>query len=569
MSEQKRSFSWRLVAAGLLVAGGAGAYFYLQGMGRKLTPLDSAKIVPNDALLAAYIDTDSPNWRRLQQFGTPEAQAAIAKGFETLQQEILPQAELNYQQDLKPWVGDVMLVLLPPSRNSESKPNTTSSSVETPETPATETTTNSQLNTLLLVGIQNPLKAWIFQRNFQAKPNIKTAETKYKGRKISITNIDENPATYSVVMGKHLVLAERQSSLEQAIDSYQASTSVAASKPGNEMLQKWQEIQNPVIQVYLPNANILTQQLPAFFSENSQLTQELGRLKYAFIGAGIDQDGIRVKMQAKVDPAQFKPLEPIPANVSLLNRFPAETIVLITGKNLKLSWETLGAQAKTDPKMQSKFDLFKSAVKTSTNLDLDRDIFNWMDGQFALGLIASNQGILAQLGFGGVILLETSDRPLAEASMKKIDATFKTKFPIGLVAHATKYQEIPVIEWKVPSQDIVLGGYGWLEQNLLLIALGQPLIELMSQPIQTPLNTSSNFQAIAGSLPTTNHGYFYLNMDQVMTLINRAPLPPGSQISPEVLAVLNSTQGMGLTSTWPEADMAQVDVLLALKPKQQ
>ncbi len=569
MSEQKRSFSWRLVAAGLLVAGGAGAYFYLQGMGRKLTPLDSAKIVPNDALLAAYIDTDSPNWRRLQQFGTPEAQAAIAKGFETLQQEILPQAELNYQQDLKPWVGDVMLVLLPPSRNSESKPNTTSSSVETPETPAAETTINSQLNTLLLVGIQNPLKAWIFQRNFQAKTNIKTAETKYKGRKISITNIDENPATYSVVIGKHLVLAERQSSLEQAIDSYQASTSVAASKPGNEMLQKWQEIQNPVIQVYLPNANLLTQQLPAFFSENSQLTQELGRLKYAFIGAGIDQDGIRVKMQAKVDPAQFKQLEPIPANVSLLNRFPAETIVLITGKNLKLSWETLGAQAKTEPKMQSKFDLFKSAVKTSTNLDLDQDIFNWMDGQFALGLIASNQGILAQLGFGGVILLETSARPLAEASMKKIDATFKTKFPIGLVAHATKYQEIPVIEWKVPSQDIVLGGYGWLEQNLLLIALGQPLIELMSQPVQTPLNTSSNFQAIAGSLPTTNHGYFYLNMDQVMTLINRAPLPPGSQISPEVLAVLNSTQGMGLTSTWPEADMAQVDVLLALKPKQQ
>ncbi len=569
MSEQKRSFSWRLVAAGLLVAGGAGAYFYLQGMGRKLTPLDSAKIVPNDALLAAYIDTDSPNWRRLQQFGTPEAQAAIAKGFETLQQEILPQVELNYQQDLKPWVGDVMLVLLPPSRNSESKPNTTSSSVETPETPAAETTTNSQLNTLLLVGIQNPLKAWIFQRNFQAKTNIKTAETKYKGRKISITNIDENPATYSVVMGKHLVLAERQSSLEQAIDSYQASTSVAASKPGNEMLQKWQEIQNPVIQVYLPNANLLTQQLQAFFSENSQLTQELGRLKYAFIGAGIDQDGIRVKMQAKVDPAQFKPLEPIPANVSLLNRFPAETIVLITGKNLKLSWETLGAQAKTEPKMQSKFDLFKSAVKTSTNLDLDQDIFNWMDGQFALGLIASNQGILAQLGFGGAILLETSDRPLAEASMKKIDATFKTKFPIGLEANAAKYQNIPVTEWKIPSQDIVLGGYGWLEQNLLLIALGQPLIELMSQPIQTPLNTSSNFQAIAGSLPTTNHGYFYLNMDQVMTLINRAPLPPGSQISPEVLAVLNSTQGMGLTSTWPEADMAQVDVLLALKPKQQ
>lgn len=565
MSEQKRSFSWRLVAAALLVAGGAGAYFYLQGIGRKLTPLDSAKIVPDDALLAAYIDTDSQNWDRLQQFGTPEAQAAIAKGFENLQQEILPQEELNYQQDLKPWVGDVMLALLPPSKDSGSKPDSESSSAETP---AAETATNSQENVLLVVGIQNPLKAWMFQRNFKSQADIKIAEAEYKGVKISITNVGEKPATYSMIMGKHLVLADRQAILEQAIDSYQASTSVAASYEGNEISKKWQEIKNPVIQFYLPNSNLLTQQFQANFSANAKVPQELEGLKYAVIGAGIDDDGIRVKMQAKVDPAQFKKVEPTPVDASLLNRFPAETIALITGQNLKLSWDNLGEQAKIDPTVQSNFDLFKSAVKTSTNLDLERDIFNWMDGQFALGFIASNQGILAQLGFGGAILLETSDRPLAEATMKKIDATFKTKFPIGLEANATKYQNIPVTEWRIPSQDIVLGGYGWVEQNLLLIALGQPLIELMSQPIQSPLNTSSNFQAIAGSLPTNNHGYFYLNMDQVMTLLNRAPLPPGNQISPEVLAVLNAIQGMGLTNTWPEADMAQVDLLLALKSKQ-
>jgi hypothetical protein len=565
MSEQKRSFSWRLVAAALLVAGGAGAYFYLQGMGRKLTPLDSAKIVPDDALLAAYIDTDSQNWDRLQQFGTPEAQAAIAKGFESLQQGILPQEELNYQQDLKPWVGDIMLALLPPSSDSGSKPDSESSSAATP---ASEAANNSEVNTLLVVGIQNPLKAWMFQRNFKSQADIKVAETEYKGVKISITNVGENPATYSMIIGKHLVLADRQASLEKAIDSYQASTSVAASEQGNEMIEKWQEIKNPVIQVHLPNADLLTQQFQANFSATAKVPEQLEGLKYAVIGAGIDTDGIRVKMQAKVDPALFKQVEPTPENASLLNRFPIETIALFTGQNLKLSWENLGEQAKIDPTVQSNFDFFKSAVKTSTNLDLDRDIFNWMDGQFALGFIASNQGILAQLGFGGAILLETSDRPLAEATMKKIDATFKTKFPIGLEANATKYQNMPVTEWRIPSQDIVLGGYGWLEQNLLLIALGQPLIELMSQPIQAPLNTSNNFQAIAGSLPTTNHGYFYLNMDQVMTLLNRAPLPPGNQISPEVLAVLNSIQGMGLTSTWPEADMAQVDLLLALKPKQ-
>jgi hypothetical protein len=513
-------------------------------------------------MLAAYIDTDSQNWDRLQQFGTSESQAAIAKSFDRLQQGIFPQDELNYQTDLQPWVGDVMFVLLPPLSEKDSNPNSELPSGSTTESAPPK---DREANVLLVVGIQNPLKAWMFQRNFKSQADLKIVESEYKGVKISQSTIGENPANYSAVVGKHLLLAQQQKTLEQAIDSYQNSASFAASTEGTELLKKWQEIKNPVLQVYLPNSTLLTQFLPEDISANQKISQKLEGIKYAAIGAGIDAEGLRIKAIAQVDPGIFPASASTDNQTGLLNRFPGETIAVVTGKELKSSWAKAIEQSRIDPMLESNLKALKDAFKSSTNLDLDQDIFSWMDGQFALGFIPSNQGILAQVGFGGVILLETSDRPLAEASMKKIDKTFTTKFPINLEANTNTSQSIPVTEWKVKSQEIVLGGYGWLEENLLLVALGQPMISLMSQPISQPLNTSPSFQAIAGSLATPNQGYFYLNMDQLMTVVNRAPLPPGNQISPDVLAVLNSIQGIGVTNTSPAPEIAQMDMLVALK----
>ena len=568
MSEKKRSFSWLLLVGALLVAGGAGAYFYLQGNGRKLNPLDSGKVVPDDAMLTAYIDTDSPNWAKLQNFGSPEAQAAIAEGFESFQNGIFENDGLNYQEDLKPWVGDVTLVILPPSSHgaAASDPNSSTSEVE-----SSQTASDSEANLLVIVGIKNPLKAWMFSRNLKSQPDVTTENFNYKGVSISATQVTEDAPTYSAVMGKYLVIAEQQSILEKAIDTYQGSTSLANSEKGSEILKKWTENENKIAQIYLPNSPLLSQQFQETVSGTSERTQgeeDFEGFKYAVITAGIDEAGMRVRAIAKVDPQAFSQPDPPAADALLLNRFPSETIALITGQELKSSWETVVKQTSGDPMIQGMFKGFKSSIKQSVDLDIEQDILSWMDAQFALGLISSNQGLLAQLGFGGALLFETSDRPLAEAGLKKINETLKKKLPVPLETDTSTYQNIEVTEWKIPLQDIVLGGYGWLEENLLFIALGQPTIEVMSETLSDPLQNSANFQTIAGSLPTPNQGYFYLDMDKVMTLLNRAPLPPGNEIPPEVLAVLNSIQGVGVTSSWPESEINQMDMLLALKPSQ-
>lgn len=570
MSEQKRSFSFLLLPIALLVAGAAGAYFYLQGTWRKLTPLDSAQLVPEDTLLAAYIDTDSPNWSKLQQFGTPEAQTAIAQGFDEFQKGIFEDASLNYQTDLKPWVGDVMFAILPGAKEASVSKNGTENESESAsaEMESLETAANADANLLLVVGIQNPLKAWMFNRNLQSQETVKTEKSDYKGVTISTTTIEDEPPTYSAKIGKHLVMADERYTVEKTIDTYQGDASLATRPETREMLERGKNLGRSIAQIYLPNATLLTQQFSGVFSDNSEIIKQINAIQYAAIGAEIEKSGMRIQAITKVDPESFPPIETPASESLLLNRFPSETMALITGQNIKRYWEMVVKQTSKEPMIQEMFDAMRAAIQETLNLDVDRDIFSWMDGQFALGLISSNQGLLAQLGFGGAILLETSDRPLAEASLKKIDESLKNSLPFPLETEPKKYQEIQITEWTIPVQGLILGGYGWLAENLLLIGLGQPMTEVMSQEVSNPLNTSENFQAIAGSLPTPNQGYFYLDMDRVMALVNRVPLPPGNQIPPETLAILNSIQGMGVTSHWPESEINQMDMWLAFKPGQ-
>lgn len=65
-----------------IFAGGAAAYLYLKGnFSDAANPIASAKVVPDEALMATFISTDPKPWLQLQQFGTPEAEKLIKQGF--------------------------------------------------------------------------------------------------------------------------------------------------------------------------------------------------------------------------------------------------------------------------------------------------------------------------------------------------------------------------------------------------------------------------------------------------------------------------------------------------------
>jgi uncharacterized protein (UPF0333 family) len=64
-----------LIAAAVVAAGSAAVYFYFQGLSQQISnPQESAKVVPDEATMAAFISPNPQALSQLQQFGTPGAQ---------------------------------------------------------------------------------------------------------------------------------------------------------------------------------------------------------------------------------------------------------------------------------------------------------------------------------------------------------------------------------------------------------------------------------------------------------------------------------------------------------------
>lgn len=530
------------VGAVIVVAGGLAAYQFLFKGGLKdaSSPLASAELVPDEAPLATFISMDSQGWSELQKFGTPEAQALVGGNLDSFKSQLLAGSELNFDQDLKPWMGGVMATFVPATQGAPAQ--------------------QSQL--LMVVGVKDKLKAQQFANKLKEDKALQIQETDYKG--VAITESTRNNSKlYSALLGEHLALSPSQTVVQQAVDTFKGEPSLADAKGARQVLSRSVDLPNSIAQVYITDYAAAIQQLSAS-NPGAPLPaatlEQLKQVKSVVMGVGVDDDGLRIKALTQVDPnAVLVKYETVPGKV--VSEFPAETIALVSGQGLKTLWTGLVKQAEKDPATQTLVTQVRQNLQM-VNLDADKEVFGWMDGEFALGAIAANEGVLAPFGAGAAMVLQTSDRATAEATLKKLDTLAQGNF---LTIGQKEVNGIQVTEWRLPQQTVL--GHGWLDNNSIFVALGDPLISAIASKPEQPLDNSDTFKAATASLPKPNAGYFYINMDSVMTLVNRSLVQPQQGvIPPNANAVLTSIRGVGVTATWPEKGTSELEMLVALKP---
>jgi hypothetical protein len=552
MSEGKSKFLGLAVGTAVVVgAGAAAAYFYLKGpSGDATTALGNAKVVPQSALMAIYINTDPQTWDQLKQFGTPQAQQLVGKNLQQFNQELLKDAKISYEQDLKPWVGGVMIALLPPN---PTKPAQSNSPVKAQPEP----------NVLIVVGIKDKLNALNFASKLKSQKDVKVQETDYKGEKIIETKGKGSPTYIAVLNNTHLLLTSEKQSVEKAIDTYKGSPSFASKEGANTLLTKGVDVKNTVAQFYFPDYANTVQQLIAINPQATQLPpaslKQLKLIKSLVGGIGIDDAGIRFKAVANLDP-QLNKYQSTNSPAKVLSQFPAETFAVLSGQGINRSWQALVEQSKDTPEFNQVLAQTRSQLQT-LNIDLDKDVFGWMDGEFAFGAVASNQGLLAPVGFGGAFVFDTSDRKTAEATLTKLDNLAKQQtFNIAQRDIGGK----KVTEWQIPQQG-ALFAHGWLDQDTVFLAVGGPIAETLADRKGASLDNSNNFKTVTGSLQKPNAGYFYVDMEKTTSLINKFATPT-QPIPPEANAILNSIHGFAVTVNSPDQSTSQMEMLLALKP---
>ncbi|NJM64589.1 MAG: DUF3352 domain-containing protein [Acaryochloris sp. RU_4_1] len=544
---------WKVIVpsiiAGTVAIGGIAAYLYLKVIPARegTSPVASAKIVPDEAWMAGYIDVNADSWNKLREFGTPEAQKLIFGSFDSMTAEVkkeLTKEKLDYDKDIKPWLGSIMFAMVPVTEKS-------------PEP-----------SVLMVVGIKDKVEALNFANKLKDKKELKVKETEHKGVKILEIGSSAGSGSpgFVAILDNHLALSDKPDIVKKAIDSSKGDPSLADGDAA-KILEDTMKLDNPVAQIFVPNYGQLIEHFGALNPTQPfppQLKAQLNQIKSVSVGMGIDNEGVRFRAITKVNPDSFKwEFKPVPGKI--IAQFPANTLMSANGGDISGQWKYALTQLESLPEFKTGLDQVREQVRQATQLDLDKDIIGWMDGEVGLALIPGNEGLLQSVGFGGTLVFKTSDRTKAEATFAKFDDLAKQS---NIPVNKSKIGNVEVTQWQFPPTKEILAGHGWLDKETVFVAIGNPIIKTMATKPDKPLDQSEAFKSITKSLPQSNSGYFYVNMDEANKLIlNNPAIQSSGFLDPESEAILKSIRGLGMASTQQDKSTYTGDILLALKPK--
>ncbi|TVR14582.1 MAG: DUF3352 domain-containing protein [Phormidium sp. GEM2.Bin31] len=537
------------IAATVLLATGAIAYGWLRLRPTPLqTPLDGAQTVPGDAVMAAYIDMDPAAWESLRRFGTPEAQTWMDGQITQLQQDLLDATQLDFNRDLRPWIGNVMLALVP---QSESESESGSESL------------------LAIVGIRDKLQAMAFANRVRRTQDQEIQEQTYRNTTIStvtLTRGNPQPQSYSLaVLGDYLAIAESPETIKAAIDTDQDGSSLAQQDHLKDLLRS-QPVDQPLIQTYISNLGNL-QQLDG---EPSPRDISLDESPTALVtGIGVTDIGLQARtlIAAGDSPTASPGMQPL--SQSRLDRFPETTLAVVEGSHLDRTWTQWTTWMEETSSGRQLLGELRSGA-TQLGFDLDRDIFAPLDGTVAAGVIPNpggGQGLSAAIGVGGMAFVESSDRTTLDNTLTKLGGLVQRGLNLPIRVESSSIQGRSLTEWKLSFfgvQGETLLGYSWLEPDLLALGVTRPMVDLFLSPPQRSLAENSTFADLRNQFPDSNAGLIFANVEGMRNAVDLVMLQTQELLTPETIILLETIQAIGITASPAENGLSVVDIQIPL-----
>jgi hypothetical protein len=580
MTETKPNLLPLIGGAAVVVAGGIGAYFFLNKPA--ILPIGGSTsgtltVVPKQSLMAISLSTDEKSFAKLDQFLSPETKKIYDKEIAKVRSNFAS-GDFDYEKDVKPWIGkNVSVVLLPSVKQASLAPKNSQAVIQNRYVPMSDTgsiqfvqatekdkaapTAKPMPNILVVVEVKDKAGAEKFlAEKVKTKAGGKEKQSEYKGVKITKYGEGAN-ASVAAMVGDYLVVSPQELTTQKAIDTFKGDASLASAASADDL-----KIQNPVAQVYIPNFGESIVELVALNPDAQTIPpesiQQLKKVKSMNMGFGIDDAGIRFKALGKFDPAAISALKNSPNKV--MSQIPSQAFSVITGFNIKNSWEQFVKSAENTPEVKKSLDETRAQLKSSPlALDLDKDIFGWMDGEFAIASVSSKpEGVLAQTqGLAPLLMLQTTNRAAAESLFKKLD-DYAAKN--GAQVSKKDVGGVSVTEWSAAGAGSIVA-HGWNQQDTLFVTLS-PIVSLFVPKPTTTLDADATYKSVISTLPTNNVGYFYIDADRTWS-IAQAMMPPAEKAKtpPETKALIESIRGLAGTATYPNSDTAEVELILALK----
>lgn len=513
-----------------------GTYAYNKGwhslaFNQELTPIRGAEVIPEDAIASLFINTENKNWQKLEELGIANLDTAYQQFESDLKREFTAR-KLDYEADIKPWIGNIMVSGIYDRQEPE------------------------ESGILLIVGIENPLKAYSTYQKIKQSDSFK--QTNYKGVGINVDNSSSSYQNYVALLGNKLAISDRENIVKAAIDVFKGEPSFADAPEVNKVLKQPLKIENELVKIYLPSYD----ELMLEGSRQGYTSEQIAKLIpiESFVG-GIGTSKEQIEMQAFTD---IKPnlnlVSPDPISNKLAKYYPADTVLFANGKDINLFWENLVEVAEQDPEFQRILDGVRTSARWITGLDLDKDVFSWMDGEFAMGLVADSDSA-SELGLdiGFTAIVESSDRDATENTLAILSNQVENQ--IGLKAQSKTIDKQTITNWSIPETGLNLS-HGWVN-NKLKIGIGNNLNDTWETRRVDSLEKNKKYARLRKELPKKAMGYYYLDVDGFISQIEQ--LQNYSLYSGEANSLITQIDTVAGVSTMSGENTMKTDLVIKFK----
>jgi hypothetical protein len=419
-------------------------------------------------------------------------------------------------------------------------------------------------------GLENPIPPF---------PDTPKPGTQGKPRTVAIALLSEN-----------LAISTQPEALEKLIDARSTGTSLAQNplfqrtlrhpQFGRSLLVGYGEVASftrYIANFYSSIGNNGASNLPSIFLpplNEGLLSKMYGAYNTIDTHLWVQPEGIHGQTNLYYTTPQPNLATPVRPDANhILTRLPAATYVSTNGRNLKQQWQVLEQAGRLDPVSKEVVDGIRKTLPTLTGLDLEKDLVPWMDGEYTAFLFPTTGGLFnyfyPDFNLGVGLIIQTSDRPAAEAALKKMDRFIQKTSNGEVAAVSRRIKGQPVISWEGRDKNRILSvlAHGWVDRDTLIITTGSgPMAALNPKPY-LPLHLNYTFKTATDSLPTPNQGYFYVNMGSSLAFLYGLILPsvprtydPFVQQVQRVLGTLRSVS----TTTSGTSEAQTVDSLWVL-----
>lgn len=390
---------------------------------------------------------------------------------------------------------------------------------------------------------------------------------------------DENYLAVATFPG-YVALSLNPKPIEQLIDSKSENQLTIAKNPQFQALIQ-QSRDGVLFSMYQNPAKYLA--LIKDFANDSNLAVPLPALqtlkpeqfqKYASINSAIRllPEGLHLQVWTFMNKSGTADIKSInKQEQEIVSKMPAATYSAFTGSNISLQWQTIVNLLSTTSETKKGLADFRNFIKSSTGLDLDRDIIGWMDGEYGFFMFPTKGGLFSlispnfNLGIG--LAIKTSNRSAAEKTLDKFKQLL-TNIGIGeMVVKNTLFKGQPVTSWDSKVASKSLFAYSWVDENTLIFTSGLGAINDLVPKPQVPLSSTYNYSTATNSLPYPNEGYFYVNMGSSLSWIYGF-IPQeyqNNQFFKGFKQVMGSVYSLSATTS-KTTEQEQFDMLMVLAP---